>query len=64
VEVTANVGLPDAFGRPLTAAAKGSFMTSSIAPGPVDGACGPLDGGVTDAAADLAPDAPDDAQSN
>jgi hypothetical protein len=61
VEVTANVGLPDGFGRPLAIAAKGSFMTSSIAPAPVDGACGPIDAGVADA---VAPDAPDDAQSN
>ena len=70
IVITAEVGLPDGFGRPLAAAVNGNFMTARIAATPVDGACGPLDAGAADigtpdappdAAADLAPD---DAQSN
>ena len=43
IVVTAQIGLPDGFGRPLAAAVKGNFMTARIAATPVDGACGPLD---------------------
>ena len=63
IVVTAAIGLPDGFGRPLPTAVKGNFMTARIAATPVDGACGPLDAGAADAvappdtAADLAPDA-------
>jgi hypothetical protein len=80
VEIRAEPGLPDGFGRPLAAAATGSFMTSRLASTPIDGACGPLpDAGAPDApdpidaapdsapdagAPDVAPDAPDDAQTN
>jgi len=49
VEVKAEPGLPDGFGRPLSAAATGSFMTSRIASPPIDGGCGPVDGGTPDA---------------
>jgi hypothetical protein len=49
VEITADAGLPDAFGRPLAAAASGSFMTAHIAATPVDGGCGPGDAGPGDA---------------
>ena len=58
IVVTAEIGLPDGFGRPLAAAVKGNFMTSRIAATPVDGACGPLDAGAA------TPDAADGAQSN
>jgi hypothetical protein len=73
IVVTAEIGLPDGFGRPLAAAVKGNFMTARIAASPVDGACGPLDAGAEDSGAadappdtpaDLAPDGADDAQSN
>jgi hypothetical protein len=80
VEVRAEVGLPDGFGRPLAAPATGSFMTSRLAAPSIDGACGLVpDGGAPDAAGpvdatpdiapdagvpDVAPDAPDDAQAN
>jgi hypothetical protein len=58
VEIKAEMGVPDGFGRPLGAAATGSFMTSRIASLPVDGACGPLDAGSIDAGT---PDAASDA---
>ena len=69
IVITAEIGLPDGFGRPLAAAVKGNFMTARIAATPVDGACGPLDAGASDAdvpeaSPDVAPDAADDAQSN
>jgi hypothetical protein len=48
VDVKAEAGLPDGFGRPLPAAATGGFMTSRIASPPIDGGCGPLDAGTPD----------------
>jgi hypothetical protein len=73
IVVTAAIGLPDGFGRPLPTAVKGNFMTARTAPTPIDGACGPLDAGAADTgaadaapdtAADLAPHGADDAQPN
>jgi len=52
VEITADAGLPDAFGRRLAAAAHGSFMTAHIAATPVDGGCGPGDAGSGDGGSD------------
>jgi len=49
VDITADAGLPDGFGRPLAAAAKGSFMTATIGAPPIDGGCAPTDAGASDA---------------
>ena len=49
IDVAADVGLPDGFGRPLAAATTGSFMTARIASQPADGGCGPGDAGAIDA---------------
>jgi hypothetical protein len=61
VDITVAAGAPDGFGRPLAAAATGSFMTAPI------GGCGFGDAGTNDAGPDdgaVADIAPDDAQSN
>jgi len=65
VDITVDPGLPDGFGRPLAATAKGSFMTARIASQPIDGGCGPGDASVMDANDGGADDAgPADGQSN
>jgi len=48
VDIVVDAGLPDAFGRPLAAGAKGSFMTAHVAVPPPDGGCSPGDGGTSD----------------
>jgi hypothetical protein len=48
IDITVEPGLPDGFGQPLAAGAKGSFMTSRTAGPPVDGGCGPIDAGAID----------------
>ena len=64
IQITADPGLPDGFGRPLAAARRGTFMTSHVAGPPSDGGCSPFDGGPKDdATADAVTDdaATDDA---
>ena len=71
IDIIVDTGLPDGFGQPLGAGAKGSFMTSRTAGPPVDGGCGPLDAGAIDSGSNddggtndvLSSDASDD-QSN
>jgi hypothetical protein len=59
VDIAVDVGLPDAFGRPLMTAETGLFSTAQAAPSGADGGCGPADGGPTDAPIDTgADDAP------
>ena len=60
VDISLDAGLPDGFGRPLAAAAKGSFMTAKIASQPVDAGCAPGDAGAADANDAGATDAPPD----
>jgi hypothetical protein len=49
VDIAVAAGLSDGFGRPLAAAATGSFMTAPIAATPVDGGCGMDDAASGDA---------------
>jgi hypothetical protein len=49
VDIAVAAGLPDGLGRPLAAAATGSFMTAPIAAIPIDGGCGTDDAGGGDA---------------
>ena len=48
IVIFADVGLPDAFGRPLAVPVTGRFTASRIAAPEVDGGCGGGDGGTTD----------------
>ena len=65
IVIFADVGLPDAFGRPLAVPVTGRFTASRIASPEVDGGCGPSDAGTsdadtTDATTDAATDAAND----
>lgn len=59
VDITADVGLPDGFGRTLATAATGSFMTAAVSAQPDDAGCAPGDGGAMDASpGEAGPDVP------
>ncbi|HEY7372822.1 MAG TPA: hypothetical protein VIF57_11720 [Polyangia bacterium] len=61
IDIAVDVGLPDAFGRPLMTAATGLFSTAQSGPAGVDGGCAIGDAGATDApTGDAAGDAPID----
>jgi hypothetical protein len=64
IQITADPGMPDGFGRPLAAARRNSFMTSPIAGPPSDGGCGFLDAGTTDTGKDDGGGGSTDAASN
>lgn len=67
IDITVDAGMPDGFGQPLAAGVQGSFKTSRTAGPPVDGGCGPIDAGASDAAPDDAAandSGPDDAASD
>jgi len=60
IDIAADAGLPDGFGRPLAAATTGSFMTARLASQPADAGCGFLgDAGAMDAGDGGAMDAMD-----
>jgi len=58
VDITADAGLPDGFGRALATATTGSFMTARVASQPDDAGCGPGDAGPMDASDAGAADGP------